>query len=690
MKKQRKYGIRGGIKSQMILYILVPIVIVFSVAFGGLYMSMQATAYENAELASERQALISANQLEKNLNDMLSSVDDAYHMASLVAELPVDQRLAYVGAQLAQLTKDNPSTYAAWAKWTPDANIEAISGKEIAYMRKDATTISQSPMDEALFAYSFQPLETGEAFLTEPYMGDQVMHISYSRPILNPQGKVVGLVGMNFNLGELQQYIEAQTVMEDGFMRILSNTGIVVAHKNFARVGDFSGELDENGQGKYIEIIQNGEIYTSIEYSTAINEDTFKSLAPIKVGGTYWTVGTILTQGEIMADSNQRILIMVTIALVILAGVSGLIVLIANSIGRSVVSVTNIASDIADLNISGTVPQALLSRKDEVGVLANAFGQILISLNSFVKMNMRSVEVLSNNANNLTNISNASAQTADQIAKTIEEVAHGAEDQARDTELAVESITHLGELISQEQEQFLRLNGATDTMVKLKDEGVGNITELVAKTAQNKSSAGEITAVILNANESAMKIEQASTMIKRIAEQTNLLALNASIEAARAGELGRGFAIVAEEIRELAEQSDRFTAEIAIVINELRSKTEEAVDTMKQMNQIVDEQSASVESTKIQFQGIDAAIETTNHIIEALNRSSLIMQERQKNVIGSIENLAAVTEENSASTEEVNATVQEQTATIMQIADASEAINELVEEMKEGISQFKD
>lgn len=177
-------------------------------------------------------------------------------------------------------------------------------------------------------------------------------------------------------------------------------------------------------------------------------------------------------------------------------------------------------------------------------------------------------------------------------------------------------------------------------------------------------------------------------LINTISNQTKMLSLNASIEAARAGDSGRGFAVVAEEIRKLAEETDKFTQEIAIVINDLRDKTEEAVDTMEEMNQIVDQQSDSVKSTEKQFDGIDSAIEISKKIIENLNKRGKSMEDSKNQIISNIKKLAAVTEENSASTEELNASVDEQTATIMKIADSSESLNKLVEDMKKGINKF--
>ena len=689
MNKPKKNFIKKGIKSQMLLFILLPIIFVLLVAILWLYNSMKDTAYEKAELSSERQALASANTLSEQLDGMTGKVDEAQNILSVLSELPQNERLNFIENQLEKLMNSQDNIHAVYFQWLPKAQIDGTRSNQVAFLRQDDMSIQKSKIDDTLFMYSLEPIETGENVLMEPSMVNENMHLSYSKPIFDDQGQIVGVVGMDFNLNGLQKFIEGQVVMEEGFMRILSNTGILVAHKSFARVGDFAGELDENGQGVYISVIQNGEIYTSVEYSAAIDQNTFKSLAPIKVGGTYWAVGTILTEKEIMAESNERILLMIIAALIILAFVTALIVFRANSISKSLLKVTDIAEHVADLDIRNAVPKDLTNREDEVGVLANAFERILESLRIFMNMNVKSVHVLSENANSLTQISKESAETADQISKTIEEVAYGAGEQAKDAEIAVESITYLGTLIEEEQLELVNLNEATDLVDQLKEVGIKNIEDLVKKTQQNKSSAKEITEVILNANESAVRIVEASLMIKSISDQTNLLALNAAIEAARAGEYGRGFAVVADEIRKLAEQSNQFTEEIEIIINELKNKTEEAVVTMKDMNHVVEEQGMSVENTKEQFDGIARAIETTKTIIAKLNKSGQLMEEKKSHIIGNIENLAAVTEENSASTQEVNASVEEQTATIMQIADATESLNDLVVEMKENINKFK-
>ena len=190
-------------------------------------------------------------------------------------------------------------------------------------------------------------------------------------------------------------------------------------------------------------------------------------------------------------------------------------------------------------------------------------------------------------------------------------------------------------------------------------------------------------------NESAEKIDTASTMIQSIADQTNLLALNAAIEAARAGEAGRGFSVVAEEIRKLAEQSNNFTSDIKEVINELKAKSQSAVDTMKVVQTTIMDQTSSVKDTEGKFEAIARAIDSVNDIIEKLNESSKLMIQNKDIIISLSENLSDISEENAAGTQQASASMQEQAATIEEIANSGESLAEIAEELQALVAQFK-
>lgn len=184
-------------------------------------------------------------------------------------------------------------------------------------------------------------------------------------------------------------------------------------------------------------------------------------------------------------------------------------------------------------------------------------------------------------------------------------------------------------------------------------------------------------------------IQDFARIITGIAQQTNLLSLNASIEAARAGEAGKGFAVVADEIRKLAEQSNNFTNDIKTIINELKTKSQNAVDLMQETKYVVEEQATSVKETEGKFKGIAEAIDIIKNIIEKLNQSTSLMVENKDKIIDLTQNLSAISEENAAATEETAASMEEQSATIQEIASAGERLATIAEELKVSIDKFK-
>ena len=681
-------GVEYSIKKQMMIKIFIPIILLLLVGFYFLYITMRQNAYKTAEAVSQNQALQSALTLSEVLNEYTSTVNELKSNLEHFYLLPLGERETFIKNEINRIMYTNESIYSSWV-YLDSGTINPTSSYELASIKNESGNIEITTLGDSRIIYDKDILNTGKQKLLEPYMGDERMHMVYILPLMDEGESIIGAVGIDFKLDDLQTYIEKQKVLEEGFMRILSNTGIVVAHRNFSRVGDFSGELDEDGQGEYINIIQNGLIHTSIEYSAAINQNTFKSLAPIKVGGTYWTVGTILTQEEIMAASMHQLRTLSLISIAFISFIGLLIIVISNKISKPMMAIVGVARKVSDLDISEDISMSLTHRKDEVGVLARSFERIVINLRSFMKANIEVSKHLTSNADELSAISQQTSASADEISKTVEEVALGADEQAREAEQAVQSMIDFGTLIESEQAELNHLNQVALEVIELKEQGIDRILDLVKKTELNEKSSVEISDVIINANASAEKISEASAMIKSIADQTNLLALNAAIEAARAGDAGRGFAVVAEEIRKLAEQSEQFTEDILVIIDDLKYKTENAVITMNSMNQVVKEQSQSVSETRNKFDGIAKSIEKTQEVIEKLNHSAHIMQKKKDLIISNIENLAAITEEYAASTQEVNATVEEQTASMNQIADASESLLALAEQMNQSLIKFK-
>lgn len=329
-----------------------------------------------------------------------------------------------------------------------------------------------------------------------------------------------------------------------------------------------------------------------------------------------------------------------------------------------------------------------IKRKDEIGVMANSLKVMEDNVRDFVIKTSESAEKVVATSHELTATTEQSAIASEEISKTIENIASGASSQAQDTGEAALSVEEMGSLLEENKEYTEELNNAAKEIEKEKEEGFIIVKDLVLKTGESNNASKQVYEIIISNNESAEKIEKASTMIQSISEQTNLLALNAAIEAARAGEHGRGFAVVAEEIRKLAEESNNFTGEIKTVIEELKLKSENAVSRMELVKNIIDSQSESVEKTEEKFKGIANSIEITNTVIDRLNESAKKMNENKEKLVELMQNLSAIAEENAAGTEEASAAIEEQSASIEEIANGSEGLVNIIDELQGIINKF--
>jgi len=139
----------------------------------------------------------------------------------------------------------------------------------------------------------------------------------------------------------------------------------------------------------------------------------------------------------------------------------------------------------------------------------------------------------------------------------------------------------------------------------------------------------------------------------------------------------------------LAEESNKFTEEIGIIIRDLSENTDNAVTRMKEVSNLTDSQTEGVELTKEKFEGIAIAIEKTKDIVKELNLSSQEMENKKDEIVDIIQNLSAIAEENAAGTQEASASVEEQTASMVEIFNSSEALAQLAVDLMEYIGKFR-
>lgn len=468
------------------------------------------------------------------------------------------------------------------------------------------------------------------------------------------------------------------------YVTVMNKEAVIIASNDVEDIG-----IMEDDIGSVTGAVD-GQLYTSEYYEESIDETVFDVVYPMILDGEH--VGAInigYSMVSVRESIKQNIAIVFGIGLLVFVSLGVLLFVFSRQIIVVIKKLKEKLNLMSTGDFSIEIEQSLIDKNDELGEISEGIFVMKNSISEMVNRIMEKSELVAASSEELTATSDMAAKASGEVSKTIEEIARGANDQARDTESTVHNIDKLGHLLDENNQFMKELNRASVEIESQKNEGFRILKDLIVKTESVNTSASHVYDIIISNDKSAEEIENASGMIQSIADQTNLLALNAAIEAARAGEAGRGFAVVADEIRKLAEDSTRFTQEIKSVIDELKSKSQLAVNTMNDVKDFVSDQDQSVKLTELKFESISEASELVKISVDKLNNSGELMNESKNNIVGFIQNLAAISEENAAGTEEVSASMEEQLATIIEIANSGEDLSGIADELKTLIDKFK-
>lgn len=521
-------------------------------------------------------------------------------------------------------------------------------------------------------------IESDAIIWTDAYLdassGDTV--ISAAKAI-KANGKLIGVVGVDINLSMLSSFVNSATLGESGYVALLDSQGIVLSHPNIEILGSnlsdkpFVQQVLSEKTGFISYEFEGVNKFASFKLNEKMNWEIMGTLDDHELTSKLTPVRNI-----ILIASLIGILLVVIIGWFIASSITKPIKIIAKAMEKA---------EQGDLSFEAIT----MKNQDEIGLLSKSFNNMIHGLKTLIIGVTESSELIASSAEQLTASSQQSSLASEEVAKTITEIARGANEQAADTEKAAANVMKIGELLEQNKDHMEKVKLSANEIEQRKEEGFEILTQLVDKTEQSREIADSVYSIILSNNESAEKIEKASGMIQNIADQTNLLALNAAIEAARAGEAGRGFSVVADEIRKLAEQSNSFTKEIKDIIAELKNKSHSAVETTIQSKGIADLQSKSVKETEKKFALIASALTSTHDAIDQLAQTTLHLNANKETVLGLMENLSAIAEENAAGTQEASASIEEQAATVEEIANSSENLSIISTELKTLVQKFK-
>lgn len=514
----------------------------------------------------------------------------------------------------------------------------------------------------------------GQVIIIPPYASKSTGTLVLTLAKVTEDGK--GVVAINMHLNPLTEIVEQVKIGTEGYVYILDSERNYVIHPT-SKPGT---KATESAQTEYLFSKDNG-IY---EYTF---ENEMKELVFATNQTTGWKIAGTMLQKEI---TQQAAPILNRTLLTLLASfVFGSLVvywIVMTYVARPLRVLTEASNQISHGDLT---KQVEIQREDEFGVLGRTFNGMTESLQSVLSQVSDHAIQLAAASEELSASTDQSSLASEQIASTIQEVAAGTDKQVDSMDTTKESV-HVMSGHVQHIAKNAKVVTSTATLASERAFG-GNhaIQQAIRQMNSINETVGGLAQQVRSLGNRSNEISRIIELITGISGQTNLLALNATIEAARAGEHGRGFAVVADEVRKLAEQSANAAHQISQLIVDIQQDTNQTLVSMETAMKEVNNGISLVNTAGESFAQISEAIGETTHQIKEVSSAAEEISVSTRQVVGAIASVTSIAEESAACSQKVASAVEEQLASIEEITSSAHSLAHMADEMQALIGKFK-
>jgi len=658
---KRKYSFKNTLKFRLIisfiLILIIPSLVIGYTAYNAAKVKIDAamtnTADENVKLLD--------NTINEYFDAKIQSVD--FFSNQINANMIQGEESPLLREELKKFKQLNPNALLAFVGTSNDG-----------YMFADPYKKYPSDYDPRKRLWFEEAMKNkGEVVITSPEIsastGKQVVYIAKSLS----DGS--GVIALDVELSKFEEIVKKVKIGEKGYIEILDNNSQWVYHPKNKLGSKFTGatrdRMFEQGANKFDYVATGGQAKKMV-YVT-------NKLTGWKIAGTWYQSEVTIAASSIF---NRTLLVI----LISLAIGSLLVYLVIRSITRPL---SKILAATDKMGQGDLTQQVGVTSKDELGSLANGFNTMGESLRLMISNIGQTANQLAASSEQLSYGAENSSKAIEQITNAIQEVAIGSEQQVTRAYEANQVISEISRGMEQTSSSIVNV---ADSSVGANDKATeGNllVSQTIEQMKEAEDSVDQIGQVVTALVKKTKEIDQIVGLITQIANQTNLLALNAAIEAARAGEHGKGFAVVADEVRKLAEQSSIATDEIRLLIEEIHIESNKAEESVSHGTKVVEQSVEMVKKTGESFQSIATMIQSISSqsqevaaIVEEVNASSQMM-------VQSIGMVADISQQNSSNTEEVAASAELQKASMGEIIDSAMSLEKMAEELQQLIGSFK-
>ncbi|MHB8072555.1 methyl-accepting chemotaxis protein [Desulfosporosinus fructosivorans] len=497
---------------------------------------------------------------------------------------------------------------------------------------------------------------------TAPYYDEvtDVTMITACVPLRDKQGAFIGVATGDLDFVTLQKLILDIQLNIKADVYLINKEGQYLANPDQEKV--MKAKITEDPNQSLSEAAKT--MFNGQEGTFTYSKDGSRRVYYAPIPGFGWTLAIDVSETDLFAPLSALLYRMLMIFGVAIVVIGAVLLLYSRYIVKNIKLVNQFATAIVQGDLSKSI---VIRSKDEFGQMTENLNTMMGNFKGIIVGIVNSSQQLAASAEELTASADEGSRTTEQIAFSIQEVSDGVKQKLEGVDATAQSAQLVSEHMHTITQDIQLVTAGSLTTSDKAATGNSVVRKAVDEMQTIRSKVTEAADVVNSLGKKSGEIGEIVALITNIAAQTNLLALNAAIEAARAGEQGRGFAVVADEVRKLAEQSSDAAGKISGLVGEIQKETTKAVKTMNDGTAAVQDGITMVNSAGEAFQDIlqgvndfskqaqDVAdvVEKVGANTETIVSSIMEVANIPKEIAGSLENVVAGTEEQSASMEEI-------------------------------------